>query len=332
MSEFTFQLNESSNLTKVQQLIHAVTQAVATGQLKEGDFLPSVNKLNKDSGVSRDTIFKAYTKLKQQNIVASTPTKGYYIAAEKFKVFVLLDDFSSFKEQLYKNLRKNLPDRYSVDLMFHHYNEEVFESLIMTNIGRYSMYLVMNLNDGPLHPAIKKIDSDKLLVMDMGKPKLEEVSYINQEFDKAAYDCLVEGEQLLKKYDNFYLVYPQSQTPHPKDVMKAFNRFCKNYDMKGSVINSVDDHEVKKGDAYWVIKDSHLVNIVKACHEKELELGVDVGVLAYNDTPMKEVIDKGITTMSIDFVRMGQMAAQYILQKQQVQTTLPTMLTVRGSL
>jgi DNA-binding LacI/PurR family transcriptional regulator len=128
------------------------------------------------------------------------------------------------------------------------------------------------------------------------------------------------------------LVYPQSQTPHPKDVMKAFNRFCKNYNMKGSVINSVDDHEVKKGDAYWVIKDSHLVNIVKACHEKELELGVDVGVLAYNDTPMKEVIDKGITTMSIDFVRMGQMAAQYILQKQQVQTTLPTMLTVRGSL
>lgn len=332
MSEFTFQFDKSSSLTKVQQLIHAVTEAITTGQLKEGDFLPSVNKLNKDSGISRDTIFKAYTKLKQQSIVASTPTKGYYVATEKFKVFVLLDDFSSFKEQLYKNLRKNLPDDYSVDLMFHHYNEEVFESLIMTNLGKYSMYLVMNLDNGPLPDVVKKIDSDKLLILDMGKPKLKEVSYINQEFDEAAYKCLVEGKDLIKKYDHFYLVYTENMMPHPKDILNAFDRFCTNYNVNGTVINRLDDHEVKKGESFWVIKDSQLVNVVKACHEKDLELGVDVGVLAYNDTPMKEVIDKGITTISINFAKMGSMAAKFILDKKPVQTTFPTILTVRGSL
>lgn len=332
MSEFRFTIDKTSNLTKVQQLIHAVTQAVATGQLKEGDFLPSVNRLNKDSGLSRDTIFKAYTKLKQQSIVASTPTKGYYVASEKFKVFVMLDNFSSFKEQLYKSFREMLPEAYSVDLVFHHYNETVFESLIDSNRGKYSMYVVMNMNDKELHPALTRLDQDKLLILDMGKPEAETVSYINQEFDYAAYNCLVDAKELIKKYEHFYLVFPQGNILHPHDVQNAFTRFCAQNDVKGSVISNLDDHEVKAGCAYWVIKDSHLVKVIKSCRAHNFELGVDVGVLAYNETMTREVIDKGITTISINFGKMGALAAEFVLRREPVYETMPTKLTVRGSL
>ena len=109
MGKFVFKLDEGSSQTKLQQLIHAVSEAINLGILKEGDFLPSVNQMNKESGLSRDTIFKAYTILKQRTIISSTPTKGYFVASESFRVFVLLDDFSAFKEQLYKSLRANPP-------------------------------------------------------------------------------------------------------------------------------------------------------------------------------------------------------------------------------
>jgi len=80
MEKFVFRLNESSSQTKLQQLIHAVCEAINLGILKEGDFLPSVNQLNRESGISRDTVFKAYSILKQRRIISSTPSKGYVIA------------------------------------------------------------------------------------------------------------------------------------------------------------------------------------------------------------------------------------------------------------
>ncbi|TKG97255.1 GntR family transcriptional regulator [Puteibacter caeruleilacunae] len=331
MSEFIFKIDESSNQTKVQQLIHAISEAIATGILKEGDFLPSVNKLSKDSGVSRDTIFKAYTKLKQRSLVASTPTKGYYVANEKYNVFMLLDDFSSFKEQLYKSFRKNLPDSYTVDLMFHHYNREVFDQLIQNNLGKYSMYIVMNLDNKKLRDTVKMIDPDKLLILDMGKPVSEDISYLTQEFNQAAYNCLDEAKEELLKYDEFILAYPE-KIPHPKDIFKAFKRFCNENDIKGQIIEEVEDVELRKGQAFWLIKDSQLVNVVRRSRESQLELGKDIGVLSYNDTPMKEVIDKGISVISSDFDLMGKLAAQFVTKKKKVRTVIDTNYISRGSL
>jgi len=59
---------------------------------------------------------------------------------------MLLDDFSAFKEQLYQSFRQHLPETYSVDLLFHHYNREVFEQLIQNSIGRYNVYIIMNIH------------------------------------------------------------------------------------------------------------------------------------------------------------------------------------------
>ena len=169
MSEFKLHINESASQTKLQQLVHSITEAISNGQIKVGDPLPSVNQLSNDSGYSRDTVFKAYTILKQRNIVESAPQKGYFVANESFKVFVLLDDFSAFKEQLYQSFRQNLPDSYSVDLLFHHYNQDVFKQLIENSLGRYSMYVVMNIDHKSIDPILEKIDPNKLLILDMGK-------------------------------------------------------------------------------------------------------------------------------------------------------------------
>jgi DNA-binding transcriptional regulator YhcF (GntR family) len=331
MEKFIFKPDNGSSQTKLQQLIHAVTEAISLGVLKEGDFLPSVNQLNKESGISRDTIFKAYSILKQRSIISSTPTKGYFVASESYRVFVLLDDFSAFKEQLYKSIRANLPDNYSVDLLFHHYNPEIFDQLILNSLGRYSMYVVMNIDNKNLEDVVRKIDPKKLLLLDMGSDPKNEVSSLTQDFNRAVYDCLYSGMNLLRKYQEFILVFPEN-TPHPSETIEAFKRFCSDYQLRHAVLDQIENREVQAGQAYLVIKDSDLVKIVRDCKKNGYQIGSEVGIISYNDTPMKEIVGSGITVISTDFVRMGRDCAHFILNKKKVSEVIPTQLIVRGSL
>lgn len=331
MEKFSFKPDESSSQTKLQQLIHSVTEAINLGTLKEGDFLPSVNQLNKESGISRDTIFKAYSLLKQRSIISSTPTKGYFVASEAYRVFILLDDFSAFKEQLYKSIRANLPDNYSVDLLFHHYNPEVFNQLILNSLGRYSMYIVMNIDNKNMEDVVRKIDPKKLLILDMGSDPKNEVSSLTQDFNETVYQCLNSGLERIQQYQEFILIFPKD-TPHPIETIDAFNRFCTDHQLKHNVLENINDREVQPGQAYLVIKDSDLVKIVKDCKKNAYQIGKEVGIISYNDSPMKEIVGSGITVISTDFVRMGKDCANFIVNKERVNKVIPTQLIVRGSL
>lgn len=331
MGKFAFKFDESSSQTKLQQLIHAVTEAIHLGILKDGDFLPSVNQLNRDSGISRDTIFKAYSILKQRSIISSTPTKGYFVSSEAYKVFILLDDFSAFKEQLYKSIRSSLPDTYTVDLLFHHYNQEVFNQLILNSIGRYSMYVVMNIDNKKVEDVLRKIDQKKLLILDMGYDPNSLIASLTQNFNEAVYRCLNSGVELIRKYEEFILIFPQN-TPHPAETISAFDQFCTDQEIKHNILENIDDREVQPGQVYLVIKDSDLVKIVKDCKKNNYRIGKDVGIISYNDTPMKEIVGSGITVISTDFVRMGKECANFILNKEFVNEVIPSQLIIRSSL
>lgn len=329
--KFNFVINPASSQTKIQQLIHAINEAISNGVLKEGDFLPSVNQLSKQSGASRDTIFKAYSILKQRSIISSTPTKGYFVNSLSFKVMVLLDDFSVFKEQLYNSFRSNLPDNYTVDLLFHHYNHDVFDQLVLNSLGRYSMYVVMNFSNNRIENVVKKIDPNKLLILDMGTPDSSDIAFITQDFTFGVLDCLKEGLPLIKKYNEFHLVFPETLF-HPKEFIHSFSYFCSSNKLRHSLIRRVEDRGVEAGQAFLVIREDDLVYIIKQCRKKGLEPGEDVGLISYNDTPMKEIVGSGITTISVDFAEMGLKAARFIESKEKIFEVLAPKLIVRGSL
>ena len=98
MSKHLFKIPEKGGQTKIQQLVHAVSSAISNGQLREGEILPSINKLSSESGFSRDTVFKAYSILQKRSLIESAPTRGYYVTGGAFRIVMLLDDFSAFKE------------------------------------------------------------------------------------------------------------------------------------------------------------------------------------------------------------------------------------------
>ena len=72
--------------------------------------------------------------------------------------------------------------------------------------------------------------------------------------------------------------------------------------------------------------------IIKAADSAGLSIGGDIGLIAYNNEAVLEVIKNGISSISIDFGLMGEKAANFITGKQSIQEYLPTELIVRNSI
>ncbi len=331
MKSLELQINPTNSSTKVQHLVDVIANAISQGDFQPGDALPSVNKISNQYILSRDTVFKAYQELKQRGIVDSTPGKGYHVIGNMNKILLLLDVYSPFKDVLYNSFIKNLPKNYKVDIVFHFYNEYLFETVILDSLGRYNNYVVMNFSNENIHASLRKIDPNKLLLLDLGDFDKESYSYVYQDFGKSVYQCLLSGIEQIKKYKKFYL-YMQEESEHPKITTKYFKKFCKDQNLESEVIKSIECANFMKGNIYFIIRQNDLVEIVKCCREKRLQIGTDVGIIAYNDTPMYEIIENGITVISTDFAAMGAKAAEFISTKQKMYEMIPTKLIMRGSL
>jgi len=330
-NRFKFHLNEGADVPKFRQLMDSVNHAIAENRLSVGDHLPSVNQVCKDHRLSRDTVFKAYSLLKEQGVIDSVPNKGYFVAREVRRVFLFLDTFKAYKEVLYDSFTKNLPDNVLSDLHFHHYNIDVFRRQIEESIGKYHRYVIMPFKHVEMEQILDLIPSDKLLLIDWNLYARESSNVLYQDFGQTVYDGLVGVASLLKKYNELVFVYPEF-TNHPLDSLRFFEQFCKDHGFKYRVERKSRAFEVHKGVAYISVSDRMLGRFLEQCRDKGLEPGRDTGILSYNETPMKKFIYKGITVITTDFQLMGSKAAEFVSTDAAMQMCVPTQVLVRASL
>ncbi|WP_455591242.1 GntR family transcriptional regulator [Bacteroides sp.] len=317
--------------TKVKQLADIISQDISEGVYKTGDLLPSINQLATTYKVSRDTVFKAFHDLKERGLIDSTPGKGHYVMGKLTNVLLLLDEYSPFKYALYNSFVKRLSHSYKVDLLFHQYSERLFNTIIRESVGRYNKYIVMNFDNERFSPNLCKIDPSRLLLLDFGKFDKKGYSYLCQDFDQGLYEALRLLKDPLRKYRKVVMLSPK-ESQHPRSSQEYFMKFCFDCRLEGGVTEDIDGLEIRKGMVYFATRQVDVVAIIKKSRKTELKCGVDFGVIAYNDTPAYEVIDQGITVLSINWEQMGRKAAEFVLSGRQVQEYLPTEVHLRGSL
>ncbi len=331
MDGFNFTIDKNSNTLKFRQLVDAIIDSINRGNLKQGDLLPSVNSIMKESLLSRDTVFKAFAELKNRGIVESVPNRGYFVAKNSTKVFLFLDTFKAYKEVLYGSFLKYLPENISVDLHFHHYNINVFEKIITESLGKYSKFIIMNFDHKKVPEITGKIPKEQLLIIDWKIHSTENQSIVYQDFGESVYNCLQNNLNNIKKYDEFTFFYPPF-TYHPKIAIEYFEKFCIENKLKHSVVYDLEKFKIKKGDLYFLVSDRTLANFLDQCTEKGFEPGRDVGVISYNETPMKKYVKNGITVISTDFELMGKMAAEFVVSGKPIRVKIPTTLKIRSSI
>lgn len=322
-------INEDSRIPKYKQIVDSIIDDVAKGKLKVGQKIPSINELSEAAYLSRDTVEKAYKILKERKVIISVKGKGYYTAKteliSKINVFFMINKPSSYKMIIFNHFVNTMGVNAHVNLSIYHCEESLFINAIEKNLGAFNYYVIMphfkdtDLNHVSFTPnvlkTIERIPKDQLLVVDNAKPEIKgNYGSIYQDFKEDIYNALIEGMDRLKKYDRLILVYPsKSVHPYPRRIVHGFRYFCQKFDFEFEILNEIyDDMEFESKDVYITIEEMDLVNLLRQVRARNLVLGKDIGVISYNETPLKELL--GITVISTDFKAMGETAAYMILK------------------
>jgi len=327
-------IQDNLGIPKYKQIIHAVEKAIEEENLKKGEKLPSVNKVCMTQSLSRDTVLQAYDELKKRGIIFAIPGKGYYVKSTettiKQKVFLLFDELNIFKEDIYNSFLKNIGKGVQVDIFFHHFNIQVFKKLIDDSNGNYTKYIIMPTNLVEAASIIKTLPVNEVYILDQTNPELKSYPAVYQHFVKDIYDALVKGKSRLNKYKKMIIIFPGFR--EPIGMKEGFINFCTDNSIEYEVITEFSNRTIKSGEVYVIPSDRDLVSVIETSKRQNLHLGVDYGIISYNDTPLKKVVENGITTISTNFEAMGKILAQMISKGERKQIENKCALILRSSL
>lgn len=322
------------NESKYKQVVNYVVDGINEGKYKKGDWIPSINEFRKNYNLSRDTVFAGLSELKSRGIIDSTPGVGYFIVSTRIplkqKIFLLFNELNEFKEDLYNSFMEALGKSASVDLYFHNYNRKVFDTLINEANGKYTTYIIMSGKFEGIETTLKQL-SGRVFLLDHFHPELKgKYSSVSQDFEKNTYEALVFGVSYLQKYKRIFMV--QKDEKEPQERYGGLQAFCKEYQFEHKYIHTVKDRKIKSGDVFMLVSDRDLVDILKQANLQNFTPGKDFGIISYNDTPLKEILAGGITTLSTDFKLMGKTMAALINKKSIEVIDNPWKLNIRKSL
>lgn len=333
-SQKIIHVNHNKSLPKYQQIIDSFERAVFEKKLIIGDKLPSVNKLCMEYNISRDTVLLAYDNLKRRGIIRAIPGKGYYVNSTQIqiqhKVFLLFDELNVFKEDLYNSLLSHLGSKAKVEIFFHHFNFEVFTTLVRDNVGKYTSYVIMPANFDNSSEVINHLPRMNVYILDQLKADLLEYPAVYQNFKKDMFDSLQLLVKLIKKYRKLILLITESK--QPKEMLIGFESFCESHDIPYEILYQFSEYSSQSGNAYIVPGDRDLIKLIKNAKDNHFTIGKDIGIISYNDSLLKEVVHNGITTISTDFDEMGKQLANLILHRKNQQIANKCKLTLRKSL
>lgn len=328
----------SAHRMKYLQLAEYINHLIEIEELKINDRLPSLNQLIEKLKISKETALKGLNYLSEKGIIESEYRKGYYVKKKKqyqpYRICMILDKMNVLRDRVYDSFLKTIKDKGVVDVYFHHHNFKVFEKLVNENLSNYTHFVITTFLHGNTTEVINRIPAQKRIILDYEEKNLTgDYTCIYQDYKTDIQESLTELAPQLDKYSRLVLIAPL-EAFHAREVINGFETFCKLNNKNHIIYNTVDENSCKKGDAYITFSryDQDDVSIIKLARKNKWTLGKDIGLISYNDTAVKEILENGITVISTDFNKMGEEAAKAILTKKTVTMRDPAKVILRNSL
>ena len=329
------ELEGTPGLSKHEQLVQGMINAINARIVTKGDMLPSVNNMIKELGFARETIARGYKELTTRGIVESKKRLGFFVSNEdtdqQVRIALLLFAFDSFQESFYKTFRARLGNAVHIDVFFHHNNIAVFENIVSNIRGKYGMYVIAPIPHKKTAGILATLPFDKFLMIDRYEPMAGNFSYVVQEFEQASYAAFTALSDTIRQFEEMIFYYrPGSDTPI--EILRAFKKFIRDYKIKGSIKTEYVPGSLERNKVYYTINNAELWEMLKDSRLKNIKLGKEVGILSHNDDVVKEIICDGITTYSTDFRLMAEKAADFVLTRKKIREIIPTVLIRRNSI
>ena len=338
--ESELKIQKDSKVPKYLQVIDSLKTAIRQGELKKGDHIFSINELSDEYLISRNTAQKVYMILSREGIIKSVRGKGFYIhrtdITKPFRILLIFNKLSHYKKQVYNAFVSTMGERATIDLKIHHFDTQVFEQIVFSNLADYDYLVIMPHFYNSLlgvNKVLQLIPGNQLVILDKDITDfITPYRAVFQDFNNDIITALESGLKALKKYKKITLVYPVN-IPYPPEIKVGFIFFCKQHGFDWSIIHEIgDDTTVNEGEVYIVIEETDLVSLIKNCETRKLCIGKQVGIISYNDTPVKEILQGGITVISTDHEMMGETAARLILENRKEKIKNPFRMIFRKSL
>jgi DNA-binding transcriptional regulator YhcF (GntR family)/DNA-binding LacI/PurR family transcriptional regulator len=324
---------------KYLQLINSILQGIQSGQIKKNEPLPSINEFSCTLETARSTIERAYNELKRMGLVKSVAGKGFFITHTCFhrpiKVLLLFNKLSIQKKIIYDSFAETLGDEAAIDFYIYNNNYTNFKTLLLEKSDQYAKCVIIpHFNDERElgYQLIDTLPKEKLVLMD----KLAEgisghFAAVYEDFEMDIFSALEQLREKLSKYHTIKIIFPQ-HTYYSKKILLGFLRYCHQYNFKHDIVHCIEAEKIETGAVYINLTEDDLVVLVEKIVLGNFKPGLDVGVISYNESPVKKVILDGITTISTDFSMMGRKTAELVLNNSMEHIRIPFKVTVRNSL
>ncbi|HTN37950.1 MAG TPA: GntR family transcriptional regulator [Arachidicoccus sp.] len=323
---------------KYLQLADYIISLIENNEIQIGDQIPSLKKLQQQLKMSKETLLKGLNELVERGIIESVYRKGYFVRKQKihhsFRVFLLLDKMNILREQFYRPLFNELGKKADIDIYFHHHNYLVFEKLIKENLGKYTHYVIATFLKEDVAPLLNLIPDKKRIIIDLNQQGLTgNYTCIYQDYSYDIYHSLHKLKHELAKYSRLVLVAHQ-ESIHAQLVIEGFLHYCSETEFPYIIQSDIDEKNFQAGNAYVTFSryDTDDVALIKLARKKKFKLGQDIGLISYNESDVKEILENGITVISTDFEMMGKTVAKCIIEDKQVIKRNPTKVIKRLSL
>lgn len=325
-------------ISKFKQIADAIILDIEAGILKKDERLPSINRFSEDNKVSRDTVEKAYCLLKKRGYIAAFPGRGNFVLERNRKlhrVLLVFNKLSSFKKIIYESLLQSLAGKAKVDLKVHHYCPKGLKEILQESLGKFDHYVIMphffsNAREKEYRDVIKMVPEHKLILLDKDMLQLAfPYRAVYQDFKDDIYKALCTSASLIRKYTSITLILPE-EIHHPKEIAEGIKMFCKEEELPFYMMDNMGNEMLRKHTIYVVTDEENLARLLKKIREVDFMLGKDIGIISFNETVFKELLD--ITVITTDFAAMGKTAARLILGKEYEKRKNPFYFIKRGSL
>lgn len=333
------QIDEFSSTPKYRQIADSIIEGIQNKKIKKGDHLPSINEVSFEFFVSRITVEKGYSYLKAKGIINSERGKGFFINIDSlptdFRIFLLFNKLSGHKKIIYDSFVEAMGEHATIDFYIYNNDFNLFKKIIESRDREYShIVIIPHFLEGEESAIqlINQLPKDKLILMDKLIPGIDgEFAAVYENFRNDIYQVLVEAKDVLSKYHVLKMIFPKTSF-YPHEIVDGFTDFCHDYAFDKEIVYSTDALTLNKGDAFINVMEDDLIVLLEKILEKNLILGDEIGLISYNETPLKRLLFKGISTISTDFVQMGKTAAELIKNNTKELKENPFKLILRSSL
>jgi DNA-binding transcriptional regulator YhcF (GntR family) len=320
-------IDTGSQTPVYKQLIQAIQNLVTLGDYKEGDFIPSMNELANDLYISKETVKKAYSILREKGLIESAHGKGFYITnnnQNKIRILLLFDKISTYKQVLYSSFVANIDGNSEITIRLHNQDVELFEQFIDENLDNFDYYIITP--HFPLKPDIqkrvikvlKKIPNRKLILLDHHLEELPgNYGSAYQDFTNDVIDGLTQGIDRLRDFNKLNVISMKGSMYAPL-IEEGIKAFCTKHQLRYEIYKDIDTSKIEKQEVFLILNsqlDHELIELVKTAKMKNCVIGKDIGIISYNESPINEVILDGLTVFSTDFQQMGRLAAKMVTEK-----------------